>query len=33
MLLDYVLSRPDAEWFATEADKVHLFVQRFGDAA
>jgi hypothetical protein len=30
MLLDYVLSRPDAEWFATEAEKVHLFVQRFG---
>ena len=30
MLLDYVLSRPDVEWFATEAEKVHLFVQRFG---
>src|SRR5262249_42221346 len=30
MLLDYVLSRPDAEWFATEAEKIHLFVQQFG---
>jgi hypothetical protein len=30
MLLDYVLSRPDVQWFATEAEKVDLFVQRFG---
>ena len=30
MLLDFVLSEPDAEWFATEADKVALFTERFG---
>jgi hypothetical protein len=30
MVLDFVLSRPDAEWFATEQDKVSLFADRFG---
>jgi hypothetical protein len=29
MLLDVVLSTPDAEWIATEADKVALFTERF----
>src|SRR5205085_6348999 len=30
MLLDYVLAQPDAEWSATEDDKVTLFRDRFG---
>lgn len=30
MLLDYVLSRPEVQWYATEAEKVDLFIQRFG---
>jgi len=30
MVLDYVLEHPAVEWFATEADKVHLFASRFG---
>lgn len=30
MLLDYVLTRGDVEWAATEADKVELFVGRLG---
>jgi len=29
MLLDVVLSAPDVEWIATEADKVALFTERF----
>jgi hypothetical protein len=29
MILDLVLSEPQAEWFATEADKVALFTQRY----
>jgi hypothetical protein len=29
MLLDVVLSQPEAEWVATEADKVALFTNRF----
>lgn len=29
MLLDYVLSEPEAEWVATEDDKVDLFTNRF----
>ena len=29
MLLDLVLSEPHAEWFATEADKVALFTERY----
>jgi hypothetical protein len=29
MLLDYVLSAPNAEWFATEEDKVALFSGRY----
>jgi hypothetical protein len=29
MLLDLVLSEPQAEWFATEADKVALFTKRY----
>ena len=30
MLLDYVLTQPDAEWYATEEDKVALFTREFG---
>ena len=30
MVLDYVLSRPDVTWIATEEDKVDLFVAAFG---
>jgi hypothetical protein len=30
MLLDAVLSEPDAAWYATEADKVDLFTSRYG---
>jgi hypothetical protein len=30
MLLDYVLSRPEVEWAATEEDKLDLFAERFG---
>lgn len=30
MLLDYVLEKPSAEWYATEQDKVELFTTRFG---
>ena len=30
MLLDFVIGQPGVEWFATEVDKVALFVQRFG---
>ena len=30
MLLDFVIGQPGVEWFATEADKVALFTQRFG---
>ena len=29
MLLDYVLTQPDVDWFATEQDKVRLFTARF----
>ena len=29
MLLDYVLARPDVAWFATEQEKVDLFINRF----
>jgi hypothetical protein len=29
MLLDVVLSEPQAEWFATETDKVALFTERY----
>src|SRR5581483_10456846 len=29
MLLDYVLSRPDVRWYATEEDKVQLFTDTF----
>jgi hypothetical protein len=29
MLLDLVLSEPDVEWFATEQDKVALFIERY----
>ena len=32
MVLDYVLATPDTEWLATDADKVALFVERFGVA-
>jgi hypothetical protein len=30
MVLDYVLSLPSADWYATEQDKVEFFTQRFG---
>src|SRR5215472_14493223 len=30
MLLDFVLTRPDADWYATEADKIDLLVTRLG---
>ena len=30
MVLDFVHRRSRADWFATEADKVELFTQRFG---
>lgn len=30
MLLDFVLNHGDVEWLGTEADKVELFVDRFG---
>jgi hypothetical protein len=30
MVLDYVLSLPSADWYATEQDKVVLFTERFG---
>jgi len=30
MLLDYVLSEPTGEWYATEDDKVAVFTTRFG---
>jgi len=30
MLLDIVIGRPDVTWFATEHDKLDLFVNRFG---
>jgi hypothetical protein len=30
MLLDYVLTEPLADWYATEPDKVALFTTRFG---
>src|SRR5207244_3206874 len=30
MVLDVVLERPDADWYATEDDKVRLFTERFG---
>ena len=29
MVLDHVLREPEAEWFATEGDKVALFTERF----
>ena len=29
MLLDYVLTHRDADWYATEVDKVALFTERF----
>ncbi len=29
MLLDFAISRPDVEWYATEQDKVRLFVDRY----
>ena len=29
MLLDVVLARPEADWYATEDDKVRLFTERF----
>jgi hypothetical protein len=32
MVLDYVLSRPELSWYATEEEKVELFVSRFGVA-
>ncbi len=32
MLLDYVIAEPEAEWYATEQDKVALFTGRFGVA-
>src|SRR4051812_32141722 len=32
MLLDFVLSRPDVAWYATEREKVDLFVNRFAVA-
>ncbi len=30
MLLDFAISQPRADWYATEQDKVGLFVSRFG---
>ncbi len=30
MLLDFVLTHPGLEWYATEPDKIDLFVHRFG---
>ena len=30
MILDYVLTQPDADWFATEQDKVRLFTTQYG---
>ncbi len=30
MLLDYVLTMPDAEWFATADDNVALFTRELG---
>ena len=33
MLLDYVLTRPDADWYATEEDKVALFTHELGLSA
>ena len=33
MLLDFVLSEPAVDWYATEHDKVALFTGRFGIAA
>jgi hypothetical protein len=33
MLLDVVLSEPNADWIATESEKVALFTTRFGVAA
>lgn len=30
MMLDFVIGEPDAEWYATETDKVELFTTRFG---
>jgi hypothetical protein len=30
MVLDYVLSRPDVDWLATETDKLDLFADRVG---
>jgi hypothetical protein len=33
MLLDFVLSERSHDWYATEADKVELFTNRFGIAA
>jgi hypothetical protein len=30
MLLDFVLAHPDADWYATEQDKVAVFADRFG---
>ena len=30
MVLDYVLTVPDAEWYATEEDKVALFTRELG---
>ena len=30
MLLDYVLSVPESEWYATEEDKVALFTREWG---
>ena len=30
MLLDYVLSEPTGDWYATEDDKVAVFTTRFG---
>jgi hypothetical protein len=30
MILDYVLSRPEVEWAATEEDKLDLFAERLG---
>jgi hypothetical protein len=30
MILDFVISEPDVEWYATQDDKVELFTKRFG---
>ncbi|HKW02304.1 MAG TPA: hypothetical protein VJN96_20950 [Vicinamibacterales bacterium] len=30
MILDFVITKPEVEWYATEEDKVELFTTRFG---